>query len=248
MLPAMTSRANVTLAEKPGAWVDLGLTLPIFLAYHLGVVFLDVHNASDVVTFQIFRLAEGSRPMYLLLTAAIGVVFAGAFAWLGRGHAFRPAKFVQIAMEGVVYALAMRLVAGYVVGTLFAGLMKGANPFTGVVMSLGAGFYEELAFRVILFGIGAKTLVWLFDHRELDVAGRTRLSFRGGLIVVAWSVAAAAIFSGVHYTGALGDTFQLSSFVFRLVLGLTLTLIYVTRGFAAAVWAHALYDVWVLVL
>ena len=31
------------------------------------------------------------------------------------------------------------------------------------------------------------------------------------------------------------------------VLGLVLTLIYATRGFAAAVWTHALYDVWVLV-
>jgi len=248
MLRAMTPSADVTLRDKPGAWVDLSLTLPIFLAYHLGVVFLNVHNASDVVTFQIFRLAEGSRPMYLLLTAAIGVVFAGVFAWLGRGQAFRTAKFVQIAMEGVAYALAMRFIAGYVVGTLFAGLMKTEGPFTGVVMSLGAGFYEELAFRVLLFGLGAKALVWLFDHRSVDMTGRTRLSFRGGLIVLAWSVAAAAIFSGVHYTGALGDTFQVSSFVFRLVLGLTLTLIYVTRGFAAAVWAHAFYDVWVLVL
>jgi len=36
--------------------------------------------------------------------------------------------------------------------------------------------------------------------------------------------------------------------VFRMVLGFTLTLIFVTRGFAAAVWAHAAYDMWVLVL
>ena len=40
---------------------------------------------------------------------------------------------------------------------------------------------------------------------------------------------------------------ELVSFTFRAVLGLILTLIYVARGFAAAVWTHALYDVWVLV-
>jgi len=35
--------------------------------------------------------------------------------------------------------------------------------------------------------------------------------------------------------------------VARAVLGLALTLVYSMRGFAAAVWTHALYDVWVLV-
>jgi hypothetical protein len=51
----------------------------------------------------------------------------------------------------------------------------------------------------------------------------------------------------VHYLGPFGDKLELGSFVFRLTLGLALTLIFATRGFAAAVWAHALYDLWVLV-
>jgi hypothetical protein len=55
------------------------------------------------------------------------------------------------------------------------------------------------------------------------------------------------VFSGFHYVGAMADKLQGPSFVFRAVLGLVLTLIYATRGFAAAVWTHALYDVWVLV-
>ena len=45
----------------------------------------------------------------------------------------------------------------------------------------------------------------------------------------------------------MSDKFALASFTFRALLGLILTIIYVTRGFAAAVWTHALYDVWVLV-
>ncbi len=308
------------LRDKPGAWVDLGLTLPIFLVYHLGVIFLRVQNATDVVTGQILRVAEGNRSMYLLITAAIGVVFAGVFAALGRGHAFRAAKFVQIAVEGFVYAVVMRVGAAYAVGRLLAaaetvpgagrllaagtagaraaaghvagqasqvaGQVAGAShagaalvgphadgvahaaarvaalaavgavappsdasPFVGLIMSLGAGFYEELAFRVILFGLGAKLLVWLFAHQKYGVvAGQSkRLSWRAVLVMMMWAFAAAAIFSGVHYVGALGDAFALSSFLFRMVLGLVLTTIFVTRGFAAAVWAHALYDVWVLV-
>jgi membrane protease YdiL (CAAX protease family) len=248
------------LREKPGAWVDLALTLPIFVAYHAGVVFLHVKNATDIVTGPILRAAEGNKEIYLLITASIGVVFAAVFGALGRGQAFRGGKFVQIALEGVLYAVLMRLGAAYVVGRLFAAVGSGSgaaaaspetmNPFVGVVMSMGAGFYEELAFRVLLFGLGAKILVRLFAHQPYAVVaqGSRPWTVRGALVAGLWALAAAAIFSGVHYLGALGDPFQLQSFVFRLVLGLVLTLIFVLRGFAAAVWAHALYDVWVLVL
>jgi Type II CAAX prenyl endopeptidase Rce1-like len=242
-------RPQGQIRDKPGAWVDLALTLPVFLAYHIGVVFLPMKNASDYVTRPLLALANGNRGGYIAITSAIGVIFAGIFALLGRGHAFRPVKFVQIAGEGILYAIAMRFGASYVVGRLPIGGMKDVDPVTGVVMSLGAGFYEELAFRVFLFGLGAKLLVWLFARpvARLGAPPQAR-GFRALVVTVLWSVVAAAVFSGAHYVGSLGDTPAIGSFVFRLVLGLALTLIFATRGFAAAVWAHAAYDIWVMVL
>jgi hypothetical protein len=59
---------------------------------------------------------------------------------------------------------------------------------------------------------------------------------------------AAAVFAGWHYVGALGDPWSVQTFVFRAVCGLVLTAIFAFRGFAPAVWTHALYDVWVMVL
>lgn len=237
------------LTDKPGAWVDLALTLPLFVAYHVGVVFLNIKNAADYVTRPLLELANGSRTAYLGLTLAIGVLFAGIFGLLGRGQAFRAAKFAQIAIEGVVYAVAMRFGAAYIVGRLPIGPAGPMDPASGAVMSLGAGFYEELAFRVVLFGFGAKLLVWLFAHERVGlVAASPRLSMKAIAIMAAWSFAAAGIFSAAHYVGALGDRIDLASFVFRWVLGLALTLIYVARGFAAAVWSHAVYDLWVLAL
>ena len=124
-----------------------------------------------------------------------------------------------------------------------------AGPFAGLVMSLGAGFYEELAFRVLLFGMGAKVLVWLFTHQRVELVGNAqRVHSRGLVIMAIWAVLCAAAFSATHYVGAFGDRFELRSFVVRATLGLALTVVYTTRGFAAAVWTHALYDVWVLVL
>jgi hypothetical protein len=236
---------------KPGPWVDLGLTLPIFLLYHLGVVFLSIRNASDVVTGLLLRVAEGSKELYIALTILIGAAFGGIFYLLGRGQTFKPRKFLQIGIEGIVYAVLLRIAGSYVVGALFAGKagIKSEGPLTGFIMSCGAGFYEEITFRVILFGLGAKGLVWLLARQKVEMVQQQKvpLNWRAFGIMIAWALVCAAIFSGVHYVGALSDDFQLASFTFRLVLGLILTLIYALRGFAAAVWAHALYDVWVLV-
>jgi membrane protease YdiL (CAAX protease family) len=173
------------------------------------------------------------------------------FGFLGRRQAFNPGKVLQIALEGAAYAIAMGSATSWVVGKMFAGVPAKLvdGPFTGVVMALGAGFYEELAFRVILFGLGAKLLVWLFVRQRVGLVGeRPRLGFGAAAIMIGWALASAAIFSGMHYLGPLGDRFDERSFVARAVLGLALTLVYSTRGFAAAVWTHALYDVWVLVM
>src|SRR5579883_1135803 len=95
------------LAAKPGPWAELALTLPVFLVYQLGVVFLDVRNATDLVTSRLMQLSGGDRLTYLGLTAAIGIVMSAVFAVLGRGQTLRPRKIVQIAVEGAAYAIAM---------------------------------------------------------------------------------------------------------------------------------------------
>jgi hypothetical protein len=217
------------------------------------VVFLNVRNATDLVTTRLLELSHGDRLLYLGLTASIGVVLAAVFAVLGRGQVLRTSKILQIILEGAAYAIAMSAATSWIVGKLHLGPPAagavGGGPFTGLVMSLGAGFYEELAFRAILFGLGAKVLVWLFARERVGlVTGAPALSMKSVVIMGTWAVVCACAFSAMHYMGALGDTFDLKSFVARAVLGLALTLVFALRGFAAAVWTHALYDVWVLVL
>lgn len=239
------------LSAKPGAWAELALTLPVFLAYQLGVVFLHVRNATDLVTGELVRISGGDLGTYLALTVGIGLALFVVFAVLGRGETLSGRKILQIMVEGAAYAIAMSTATSWVVGKLFAGPPAAAasGAVTGLIMSLGAGFYEELAFRAVLFGLGAKVLVWIFAKQRVGLVGaRSALSVRAVVVMAVWAVACAAVFSGMHYVGALGDPFDARSFVARAVLGLALTLVYAMRGFAAAVWTHALYDVWVLVL
>jgi hypothetical protein len=238
------------LAAKPGALGELVLTLPIFLAYQLGVVFLKTRNAADLVTGNLLAASNGDRLTYLGLTAAIGVVLTATLGTLGRRESLRFGKVLQIAVEGAAYAIAMGAATSWIVGKVFAGSARAVQgPLAGLVMSLGAGFYEELAFRVILFGVGAKVLVWLFARERFQLVGVTpALGLRSLAVIVAWGVVCAAVFSGLHYIGPLGDSFDMRSYVARAVLGLMLTVVYSLRGFAAAVWTHALYDIWVLAL
>ncbi len=229
------------LKEGSGPLADLALTLPLFVVYHLGVVWLDVQNAADMVTRELKALASSSLPAYSGLTLAIGAVLAGILLVLGRGHTLRWQRFALVAAEGILYAIAMRLVASYVVGKvpLDAGVAPGESWgfMTAIVLSIGAGLYEEIAFRVGLYGLGRKVVLAMMP----EALPGQRL-----LVSLGWAALCAAVFSGWHHLGDFGEPFELRAFVFRWVCGLVFTLIYVFRGFAPVVWTHTLYDVWVL--
>lgn len=223
-------------SSRSNAWTDLGLTLPIFIAYHLGVAFIPIRNAADPVTTELRALVDQSVLAYAGLTLGIGAVFIAVLLLFGERTALDKKRFFFIAVEGALYAFIMRAVASYAVGSLALAPGEKLDPFSGLILSLGAGFYEEIAFRVGAFGLGAFVLRRLIEGQ----VGRF-------LALTLWAVAASAAFSAWHYVGDLGDSFELQSFVFRTACGVVLTAVYALRGFAPAVWTHALYDVWVLV-
>lgn len=225
------------LLAPSNARTDLGLTLPIFVLYHSGVIFLPVRNAADLVTQYLVELANQSRVAYLAFTIGIGATFVAVLALLGRRQVFRWQSFAWLALEGVLYAVAMRLIAAAVVGRLFLGRGLVEHEFTGLVMSLGAGLYEEVAFRVVLYGLGLRCLSVLWPAKSW---------WRQSLLAVSWALGSALIFSAWHHLGTFGEVLDGRVFVFRTVCGLVFTLIYVTRGFAPAVWTHVVYDLWVM--
>jgi membrane protease YdiL (CAAX protease family) len=141
-----------------------------------------------------------------------------------------------IILESALYAIVVAMLVSGVVGLLFAFFAQGTiterapGYFQLLALSIGAGIYEELIFRVILVG-GIYLLIRTF--------------FRDGAYATA-ALIGAVIFSAVHYTGPLGDPFTLASFTFRFLFGLALNVLFLWRGFAVAAWTHALYDVFVV--
>jgi membrane protease YdiL (CAAX protease family) len=198
-----------------------------------------VRNGADVLLKTVFVTLGGRNGV-----TAFGVVLLAGGAWAvvqdRRRHpgSMRAGVLAGMLLEAVVYAALF----GFVVAILTAALLGGvglavaqgqpreALPIPAqLVVSLGAGIYEELLFRVLLVS-GLSGLAMLLGWpRPLGVA----LAILGS----------AVIFSAFHYVGPLGDTFRLASFTFRAVAGLVLSGLYVTRGFGITAWTHALYDV-----
>jgi hypothetical protein len=240
--PNTPPAAQSPIRSRDNAWTDLVLTLPILLLYHVLVVFLPVRNAADWVTSALVEFADRNLYSYLLFTATVGAVVVVFFLVIGQKRALAWQRFAMIAVEGVIYAIALRLVAGYVVGQLRLSTETLAHPdaMTGLVMSLGAGFYEELVFRVGVFAVlGQVAAVALISSPS---------PWKKALFWLGWAAASAVLFSAWHHVGELGEPFTLQAFVFRWVSGLLFTLILALRGFATVVWTHTLYDIWVMVL
>ena len=176
----------------------------------------------------------------LILLLGIGIVLYEKRAGLKLVGRYVGLMFA----ESALYAVLLGSFVALVVGSLF-GMVPTILPLqdatttatsftTQIILSLGAGVYEEFIFRFLLV-----TALYLI---LLSVKIDTRLRY---LIA---AVVGALIFSGVHYTGSLGDVFTLSSFTFRFLMGLALNALYLTRGFGIAAVTHALYDIYVTIL
>jgi hypothetical protein len=228
---------------------SLLFALPLLIVYQVLAVLAPagpggviVRNGADVMLQSLFVWIAGAWGPRILLLCLIAVG-----AWLiakdvrSSRASIRPALLAGMVLESTCLAL----VFGIVVGVLTAALLGGPPPMaigftlqhigrmTLLMISLGAGIYEELLFRVLLVGVIAWTAHKVLGWRPL-VAG-----------IVAATLGA-LIFSAFHYIGPYGDRWDVYSFVFRSIAGLFFSGLYLLRGFGITAWTHALYDVFLL--
>jgi hypothetical protein len=221
---------------------SLILVFPLFLIYQIGVLFtMPMLNGADFVTTLLFSSLGLTLKGYLLFLAGVVALFAVGIGLLKRNQHFNGKVFLPVLLESTVYALTMgslivllmTKVLGFSPG-LAVGLQQ-RGIVTRVVMSLGAGVYEETVFRLgLLAGCIATFEKLLGMSRWAAVVGGFLLS--------------SAVFSFVHYIPPLGDAFTFGSFTFRMLAGVAFGVLFKLRGFAVAVYTHALYDIFVLVV
>jgi len=98
----------------------------------------------------------------------------------------------------------------------------------GVVLSIGAGIYEELLFRLIGIALLHALLV---DLLALPEGWGSTLSVIGTAVLFAW----------YHFWH--GQPFHWGRFAFYAIAGVYFASIYVLRGFGIVAATHAIYDV-----
>jgi membrane protease YdiL (CAAX protease family) len=226
---------------------SLSFALPLLMLYEAMAASIQranggLRNGADVLLKSAFTAIAGPRGPLIFAVLLVTVMIALIVRDVRRsGDGLRGRVFGLMLAESVVLAI----VFGFVVGIITAQLISTLRPLaiggaldrlglsSALVISLGAGLYEELLFRVILVG----ALVWIAKH--LMGWGPTAASIFAVL-------GGALVFSAFHYIGPYGDRMELGSFVFRTIAGLAFSGLYVTRGFGITAWTHALYDVFLV--
>ncbi|MBN1256908.1 MAG: CPBP family intramembrane metalloprotease [Planctomycetes bacterium] len=220
-------------SKRPG--VALAFIFPILAAYEGGVRFMnlgrDEHtvNAADAILKHAFETIG----IYGALLSALCIVVTLIFMHLYRDLPWdiRPATVGIMILESFVIALPLiplQKIIGWALLTIEPAQELGT--LEKLVLSLGAGVYEEFLFRMVLLGL------LLLLARSLLGKKRETVSY-----VIAATISA-VIFAAFHHFGQYGDPFTLEKFAFRTVAGVYFAWIYLTRGFGIAVGCHTAYD------
>ena len=193
-----------------------------------------IRNAADVWirTFLMAFDLQAQHITFVLIGISLALIpIAKSRA---RGIKLKANYFALMFAECLTFSLVLGVVLQSI---LRLGGLSSGGPGSGLMqnlaLSVGAGLFEEIIFRVILLNLLFLLLSPLLKKKVVAAVVSVLL--------------ASFLFSLSHYVGTMADTWQLYSFMFRWAAGLLFTVLYFVRGFAITAYTHALYDIWVLV-
>lgn len=214
--------------------------LPMVLAYEFGMALL--HGSSP----------DGERPAlaaqqllkwFFSLFGATGYYLPGAalvavlLVWhLASHHPWRVSgqPLAGMAGESILLSIPLLMLNRWLPVLQATGDGPASAASSGrlddLLLSVGAGLYEELLFRLII--ITFLTMLFVDILRLRQVTGVA-------LAVILSSLA----FAAHHYHPIGADAWSSKEFAFRAAAGAYLAAVFVMRGFGLAVGCHVTYDV-----
>ena len=243
--PAATVQQYLEVSKRP--LQILAFLLPLVIAYEIGLALL-LRSESGVLTNKAhetllkFFAAFGVAPSSGFYLGGIAVVVV-LLVWhlLARDPWRIDWRALGImACESLLLSLPLIALGQVVIRLLAANLayapsgtdasLEGLNLWSRISISIGAGLYEELMFRMLLIAVIHTLLV--------DVG---KASSRVGAVVAV--VVAAAAFTAYHPLSGPNGGISTQKAMFFFLAGLYFGAIYVARGFGIAVAVHAIYDI-----
>ena len=213
--------------------------LPLLLAYEILVIITQsnywvIRNAADVWirTFLSFFDLKAQHLTFIMIGISFALIPLAKIR--SPGVRIKVSYFLVMLLESLLYSLILGVLLQNIlilVGLASGGI--GSGVLQNLALSLGAGLFEEIVFRVILLNL----LFFLF-----------KFLFKKKVAISIFSVLIASLlFSMSHYIGSMAESWELYSFMYRWLAGMVFTVLYFIRGFAITAYTHALYDIWVLV-
>jgi hypothetical protein len=244
----------------------LVVLLPLLAMYELGAIFFLTDMRTGVQStiaarkliaqfFEVFGAFSFTLPGLALVTVLLTWHIVSKDSWKLRGWVL-----VGMLMEAALWALPLVVFAAVVqraaaamapafvaVGCGDAFACVAPNPTAAIggmsiparaTIAIGAGLYEELVFRFLAIA-GLHFLV-------KDLLQGTETAAR--IVAVCGSALAFAVYHPLYDPMDPTHALQWTRLIFFLGAGLFFALVYLYRGFAIVVYAHAIYDIIVLVL
>ena len=240
--------AGSILAEQSRSWTgyfhesELPLTslvflLPMIIVYELGTEYFTTAaqhgHSQQIIAFMMmqrfFRLF-GIHGQHLPAVAIITILLS-VHSFRNDGWHLHLRTLGWMAVESALLALPLIAIAREL-PRYFPLMTAHGTRQDVVIMSLGAGVYEEMVFRLVLFSF-------------LSIALKDALRLHSFWVHLGVVVISALAFSGYHYLSPL-EEFQWHSFIFRTIAGAYFGVIFLLRGFGITAACHASYDIFIL--
>jgi len=230
--------------------------LPLMVIYEVGTLWVNTEQVAEILIHKriiafiwLSNVAEwlGLGPGLTWLFPALVVVIILLCWHLVRRHPWkiRVDWLAWMVAESILLCVPLLVLNATIGSSTVMATLQGQEPatttagesfITHVVTGIGAGIYEELVFRLILFGLILMILEDLLKIKS-HIATLTAVGI------------SAVLFSLYHYfTIDAGGfrvigTFDLSGFVFRILAGMYFAFVFRYRGYGITAGAHAAYDI-----
>lgn len=218
---------------------SLVFLLPLILAYEVGVWWLvppaPFHQQDRVIAYHLMRMffsLFGATGFFLPGFLIVGILVAqhslSRQVWKVRGTTLLGMLGESLLWTGPLFILNRSI-------RYAAGLSPRSDWYENVVISTGAGVYEELVFRLILV-------------TALMIVLEDVLQFKRKQSLMLSVIIAAILFAAHHHPPLGSEPYASGRFVFRALAGIYLGALFLVRGYGITAGCHAFYNIVVVTL